>query len=291
MLIAVTGMSTALIRAQEPVTVTGRFNDNIEKLSKSDAGRLFIREQARVAVPTSFHYRSVYTLELDEESAVRAGGRVVGVVFTDNLSHMNIHRDLYGETPVTLDVYPFGRGLFYCRDYTPKDAVDARSKRWYDLMEREAARFLEHAAPGDTLKLDQKSMIDSRHTRQLIKNLSNDNPVYEEGVIHGDGVRIVRFLGIRIKKERVGFSNSYYINTTMSGIARDRLEEVFRPIYWEFDCPARGASAEEWQAWFDRLLNRGYAPAEYPGNDSERQSQGELSESVECVLTLLPNRD
>ncbi len=260
MLIAVISMSAAVIRAQEPVTVTGSFTHNIERLSKLDASRIFIREQARVYVTSSVgHDSNIYALELDEESYRRTERKFIGVVFVNNIA--GLYYDLH-HGPVTLEVYSLGRGLFYCKDYAPKDASNAITKQKNDWMEKEAAHFLEHAAPGDTLKFYQKSMIDSRHTRQLVTNLSNDNVVYEEQMVHGDGYRMVpvRFLGIKIreKREPAGYSYSYSESIRMSEIAREKLEEIFRQGYWGFICPEPGASAEEWQAWLDDLLNRGY---------------------------------
>ena len=279
MLIAVTGMGMAVIRAQEPVTVTGSFTHSIDELSNLDAGRIFIREQARVAVPTSSHGRSIYTLELDEESAQKAGEKVIGVVFVNNVSHL-AHRDLDEDVSVAFDVYPLGRGLFYCKDYTPKNSADAHMRTWYNCEEMDTTRYLERAALGDTLKFGTELMVDSRYTRQLIKNLSNDNVFYEEKIIHGDGVRVrtVRFLGIRIKEKREPFSSYryYYKSIRMSEFAREKLEEIFRQQYWDVVCPERGASAEEWQAWLDDLLNRGYTTPvdrDEPGGSSDTSSQ------------------
>ncbi len=84
----------------------------------------------------------------------------------------------------------------------------------------------------------------------------NDNEVFIELIGHADGIRYTKFLGIVIKKEMFGYTVIDYKNMRMSDFARSRLEEIFRSIYWNFDFPdAAKASAEEWQAWFDKLLN------------------------------------
>ncbi|WP_163358144.1 hypothetical protein [Dysgonomonas sp. 25] len=249
-LVAVINISIFTIRAQEPITITGRYTRNIEQLSKRMASELFIQEQAAVALP-GYTQRSVYTLQLDDESAQRAGRDVVGVVFVNNVAV--VEPALYSEEPLTLTVYPLKNGIFYCKDYLPQDATGIKAKQMYDNMENDIAGFLEHAIAGDTLK-QPKNSVDSRYTKQLIKNLSNDNEVYIEQIMHGDGVRYKRFLGIVIKKKNVGYSSVYYESIRMSDFARNRLKEIFRPIYWNFNIPDTNASAEEWQAWLDTLL-------------------------------------
>ncbi|MDR2912941.1 MAG: hypothetical protein LBV38_06615 [Alistipes sp.] len=246
-------MSISVVRSQEAVTVSGIYIGKTEQFSKENVGAIFVREQARAYIPSGYHHSFINTFRLDETSARQTGYETIGVIWVNNVAR--ISTVFSNEESVILDVYPLENGLFYCKDYTQKDAAKARLKKTYDLMEKEITAFLEHAAQGDTLR-QPEHLIDTRYTPQLIRNLSNDHIVYVERTIHGDGVRIKRFLGIRIKEERAGWSETVYESISMSALARNRLEEIFRPGSWSFDVPDANVSAEEWQTWLDVLLNR-----------------------------------
>lgn len=246
-------MSTSAIQAQEPVIVKATYKGERFEVSKELASDVFIYRKAKIAIPNRTDGNNAYAMSLDEESAQKVGLPVIYIFFVNNakIVHPYIHNK--GDT-LTLEVYPFRDGIFYCKNYMPQKISDIKAKQMYDNAENDIINFLEHAVQGDTLR-EPENLVDSRYTPLLIKNLSNDSEVYIEQFLHGDGVRYKKFLGIVYKKEKVGFSEIIYTNIRMSDFARDRLEEIFHPIYWSFDFPDANASAEEWQTWLDALLN------------------------------------
>lgn len=246
-------MFTSASAQQEPITVTLRYRGERFLVSKELASSVFIHEQGKVAIPNRTE-SSAYTMDVAKESIEQVVLPVIHVFFVNNANTIHPYIHNKGDT-LTLEVYPLRNGIFYCKSYTPQEISEAKAKQLYDGIENDITSFLEHPTQGDTLK-QPSNLVDSRYTQQLVKNLSNDNEVYIEQTVHGDGVKYTKFLGIKLKKERVGYSSTYYEGVRMSDFARARLKEIFRPIYWSFSYPDANASAEEWQAWLDALLKK-----------------------------------
>ncbi len=251
LLLALAIMCISIVKAQEPITIKVSYRGERSQVSKELASAVFINEQGKIAVPDRTQ-SSVYTMNVAEKYIPQIILPVIQVFFVNNAGIVSPHFSK-GDT-LTLDVYPFRNGIFYCKSYTLQNESQVRAMQQYNSIEKDIIGFLEHAEQGDTLK-QPMVLVDSRYTPLLIKNLSNNNEVFIEQIMHGDGVKYTKFLGIVIKKERVGYTVIDYQNMRMSDFARARLKEIFRPIYWSFDFPDAKASAEEWQVWFDKLLN------------------------------------
>ena len=141
----------------------------------------------------------------------------------------------------------------YCKsDVLSKEISDSDFIKVFRKEDQYIRYFLEHAVEGDTLKQAVVNKIDSRYTPLLIKNLSNDNDIYIEEIINGDGIKYTKFLGINIKKRYYGFTETDYQKIRMSDFARERLQRIFRPSLWNFTVPDADASTEEWQTWFEK---------------------------------------
>lgn len=243
-------MSASVTWAHEPIIVKATYKGERFKVSKELASDVFIYEKTRIAIPNRTE-SSVYIMYLDEESAQKVGLPVIHILFVNNANIIHPYIHSKGDT-LTLEVYPFRNGIFYCKNYTSQEVSEIKAKQMYDSIEGDITDFLEHAVQGDTLK-QPENLVDSRYTVLLIKNLSNDSEVYVEQLLHSDGVQYKKILGIVIKKEKVGFSEVIYTSVRMSDFVRKRLKAIFRPIYWNFDFPDANASEEEWQAWLDAL--------------------------------------
>jgi len=243
-------MSVSIIKAQEPITVKlcyeGRGRSQVPKELASE---IFIHEKAEIAC--DWTRSSVFTLSVAEESIPQIGYSEIQLVLVNNASIISPYF-LNGDCH-TLEIYPLRNGIFYCKNYMPQDLPRANGKKMYDDAEKNITNFLEQATVGDTLR-EPPNLVDSRYTPLLIKNLSNNNEVYIEDIIHGSGVKYVKFLGIKIKEKNIGFSETYYEPIRMSDFVRIRLEKIFRPFNWNFALPDTNASAEEWQNWLNELI-------------------------------------
>ena len=254
-MILLTALMTACFAAksQEPVAVTGYFTKETvgEQISTQAASELFIQGQACVA----FTSRSLASIKLIEESAQRIGRDTIRVAFVNNAG--SILPSLYGKKPLMLDIFPFKDDIYYCKNYICQSAEEQYSIKLYDNIENEITKFFEYAVQGDSLK-QSLALIDSRYTPLLIKKLSDNTEVYVQQILHGDGIKYIKFLGIVIKKKNFGFSEIYYQKYPISSIARAKLYEIFRSRFWNFSTPESNASSEEWQAWLDELLKDSY---------------------------------
>lgn len=221
------------IKAQESIIITGNGIDygGWQPFSKEAASALFIQEKACIAFPTTTE-RNVFFIKLTKESALQIGESVIGVVFVNNAGI--IRPPLYGNEPVTLEIYPFKKSnIYFCKSYEHKGISQQKSMKMYNDLEQDVARFLESPIPNDTLR-QPPGRVDSRYTPLLVKNLSNDSIIYIEYSI---------------------LSETYYEPVRMSDFARKRLKEIFRPVFWSFDFPKADATAEEWRDWLDELLS------------------------------------
>ena len=245
-------MGVSTIKAQEPIAVKlcyeGRGHSRVSKELASD---IFIHEKAEVAM-RNLTQSTVFTLSVAEDLIPQVGYSEICVVFVNNASIISPY--FFNEDCLTLDIYPLKNGVFYCKSYTPQELSSIKAKKMYDDAEKDITSFLEFATEGDTLR-QPSSLVDSRYTPLLINNLSNNNKVYIEEMLHGSGVKHVKFFGIKVKEKNIELSSTTYVPTRMSDFARRRLEQIFRPFYWNFAFPDTNASAEEWQSWFDKLLN------------------------------------
>ncbi|MCL1932258.1 MAG: hypothetical protein FWF53_00375, partial [Candidatus Azobacteroides sp.] len=178
--------------------------------------------------------------------------------------------------PTTFEVFHLKDHIYYCKHLEFKNESYQREMKECNDLERDITRILENPVEGDTLKdpliyIDSHAMhekyIDSRYTPLLIKNLKSDVEICIQGWRSGHGIGIIttetvrkRFFGlikIKTKTSTAGdWSDPYLYTMRMSDLSRECLCLNFyiKSSNWYFPRLSCNASAEEWQAWLDKLL-------------------------------------